>query len=857
MAKDRQSSWASGELTPDLHGQAGSPVYQKGAALLRNFMVTPQGLAINRSGTVHVKELPNKTTVKLVPFLFGDDPVRIAAIQGLNAGVVMLDADGELADPVNGSWSAGVGIGENSGDYDSDTLKGIRERVRKTRTAQCAGTMMLSGYQSPTNLWFADILRSNSTTYVRKNVSFDPPAFGSSEIPYSSANNRRDPALMTSRTGYTVKSHTGDATHPKRVWDYAVTRVVSIEDGNSDRPNQVIETRPRGWLITYGGAEEVRSPGRIDWTVDSAGVYTSGLPREIAVYGDWEMHIDVGGQAGDDWKEQSSGGKEGKIIAHRVYRGRDGVFGYLGETTSRVFVDDGRDPDIANPPAMGSAPLKIANFGGINYPPVALAFGDDRRFIGNLYGAESRVQASAVANWSDFQDVITPDAADAISFDLASNEHQAIRHLLKSAAMLAFTSRAVWSITGSGEFGVLTPTDIAARKVLQVGSAHYPPPMEADDGQFFMVEAKGGRPYAISADGNGQAQPTDLSLFSSHFFEGRRVIDWAWCRDPFLTLWVALDDGTLLAHCASPGSGVSAWTKHEITGGKVEALCSVPLGGEDIVYMVVRRGDVQHLERLAHRRVDDFHACHLDMASIGDDSNASKMTVTNYAAVGTNPYNFFITTELAAAVSVADKIVFYAPNGMPIYLTVTGVTGTAVTATADEYNGGGNAPPIPTVPYDVPAGMWGEYGATADASQFVDGTVVTAVVDGIVFPNLTVAAGQVEFPVAGVVRIVGLPFSAQMQALPIEQDRGKQKIVSKVRVEKIGQGGKVGASWQALQEFPPRQVSQGYGLLKDGFDMVELSVPASYDKTAIVMVEQSAPKPIKILAVEREYKLGD
>ena len=107
MAKDRQSSWASGELTPDLHGQAGSPVYQRGAALLRNFMVTPQGPVINRSGSVHVKELPNKTTARLVPFLFGEDPPRIAAIQGLNAGVVMLDKDGELADPVNGDWTAG------------------------------------------------------------------------------------------------------------------------------------------------------------------------------------------------------------------------------------------------------------------------------------------------------------------------------------------------------------------------------------------------------------------------------------------------------------------------------------------------------------------------------------------------------------------------------------------------------------------------------------------------------------------------------------------------------------------------------------------------------------------------------
>ena len=184
MAKDRQSSWASGELSPDLYGQAGSPVYRTGAGLLRNFLVTPQALPVNRTGSVHLATLGSKTA-RLVPFLFGDDPVRLVQLYA-RGQFVMRDE--------NGAYVEG-GADDTSGDSITPTREAVLEDLRRLRVAQCAGTMMVTGATLPGFGQGAlyDIKRSNSGDYVGPmHVIKTPPEFGSSSTPFSSTNSKRD-----------------------------------------------------------------------------------------------------------------------------------------------------------------------------------------------------------------------------------------------------------------------------------------------------------------------------------------------------------------------------------------------------------------------------------------------------------------------------------------------------------------------------------------------------------------------------------------------------------------------------------------------------------------------------------------
>jgi hypothetical protein len=869
VGKDRQSSWASGELSPDLYGQAGSPVYRSGAALLRNFQVTPQALPVNRTGSVYLKTLGSKTA-RIVPFIFGDDPARIIQLYWRGGQFVVRDADGNLISAAENP-AEGYGIIEGIDLVDKGRDHSLDE-LRRVRIAQCAGTMMVAGGYRPIDSAHGllyDILRASSSSYVSRNVSTTPPPFGSAAVPYDPITKSKvEPAIVTTQTGYALKGVGGDATHPPREWDYAVTRVVSIEDGNPDKPNQVIETSARGFSLNVASNGLVMIPffNRLGYSKNvDTNTYFFDVPLEIAVYGDWNQRIDCAGQAGDPWTDVPGGQKTGIIVAHRVYRGRNGVFGYIGQTTTRYFVDDGREPDIANPPPQGSLPFLWDDPTKTQLGPLAVAFQNDRRFYAAPGGNSGRIGGSAVGNWADFDPVITPDASDAIAFDLAANEHQGVRHLHAGQTLVAMTGLAGFAITGSGDLNVLTPTNVDPRKVLTIGSAHYPAPVEGDSGiegqssSLFICEAKGGRPYVVTSNGNGAMQLIDLSLFSSHFFKNRRIVSWAWARDPNQTLWVALDDGSLLSLCFSPGSDVRAWAKHTLAGGGlVESLAVLPIGGEDLLYMVVKRGEALNLERMAPQIVSDSrYECYLDCAFISDVSKHFGMTVDNITGGGAAPYHLDITIETTGGLAPGNDIIFPDVNGEYVRMTIDAVAGTDVDATVTGYAGGGAL--AVSAGHKVASTFWGNYDDTIPAPGLPDGTVVTAVCDGAVYPNLVVGAdvsANVTPPIPCLIRITGLPYTSDMAALPVEQERGKQKQVSHSLVEAVGRGGSTGRNFDNLQEIPPRQVSDGYDTIKSKFEGVKIPVAGNADVQAVVVVRQSQPKPLKILAVEREYVLG-
>jgi hypothetical protein len=882
VAKDRQTSWAAGEITPDLYSRGGI----LGAKLLRNFLVTPQGTIINRSGSVFIALLGSQTA-RLESFLFSGDEARLAQLYG-PGNVAMRTPDGAFAV---------AGANDTTGDTVSPSRAVVLDALRKIRVAQCAGTLAIA---KSTGL--VDLRRVDSTHYNTVAVDYLPPDFGSSATPFSSANNKRNPAVQTAATGITIKAMAGDATHPAREWDYCVTRVVSIASGDPNKANQVIETLPRTVTAVFLGIGSKKAPGRETWTVDkTTGVYTAAnVPAEIAVYGDWLQRIDVSGAAGDPWVELATPSRTGTIVAHRVYRGRGGVYGYIGETTTRDFVDDGRDPDIANPPPAGTNPFALVA-GSLN--PVACAFAGDRRLLANRPDNPQRTWGSAVGNWSDYDEVITPDDADALTFDLAANHHQEVRHILAARALLEFTELKTWAVSGSGDLEVLTPTSIAARPALPVGSAHYPAPIETDDAVFF-VEAKGGRPCAMTADGNGAAQLIDLSLYAPHLFEGHTIVSWAWTRAPHKTLWAVRDDGILLSLCFSAGTEVQAWAQHNIAAGngsflayrgsRVEAVAALPVGSEDLLYMVVNRqvsslaspnSAALFLERLAPReRTDSLLACHLDCASTYDGRkngllNISTVNGSDEYVPGADvpPYELTFETEVSGMVAIGDEIIFPDKNGAHVHAIVDTYAGNTGAATVTEFVGETlqiDVRHITDGGHEVAAGLWGVAKSgnmtvspyipgTGNTQSHLDGSTMTAGIDGAVHEGLVVGAaggsvtGKVALPASGLVVVVGLPFKSQMQPLDVEQERGKQKAVSHVRVE-LGRsrGGAVGSDFEHLTELPPRTVADGYGVIEPRPESHRMTVDSQFSETAPVAIEQSQPKPIKILAVEREYTLG-
>ena len=69
--KHLQQSFTGGEMSPAMYGRLDDQKYQQGAAVVRNFIVMPQGPVENRSGFEYVNACGNeRSKVRLIPFTF-------------------------------------------------------------------------------------------------------------------------------------------------------------------------------------------------------------------------------------------------------------------------------------------------------------------------------------------------------------------------------------------------------------------------------------------------------------------------------------------------------------------------------------------------------------------------------------------------------------------------------------------------------------------------------------------------------------------------------------------------------------------------------------------------------------------
>jgi hypothetical protein len=64
----RQTAFNAGEVSPRLRGHVGSDLYKRGLGYCENWIPTPQGSLLTRGGFESIYKLPDKPTVRLIPF---------------------------------------------------------------------------------------------------------------------------------------------------------------------------------------------------------------------------------------------------------------------------------------------------------------------------------------------------------------------------------------------------------------------------------------------------------------------------------------------------------------------------------------------------------------------------------------------------------------------------------------------------------------------------------------------------------------------------------------------------------------------------------------------------------------------
>ena len=100
----------------------------------------------------------------------------------------------------------------------------------------------------------------------------------------------------------------------------------------------------------------------------------------------------------------------------------------------------------------------------------------------------------------------------------------------------------------------------------------------------------------------------ELTIFASHLFENKQVVDMAYSKEPYRILWCVMSDGTLNALTYNKKQEVAGWHRHT-TDGEFESVAVIREGFEDVAYFVVKRtinGQTKRfIERMHSRLIDN------------------------------------------------------------------------------------------------------------------------------------------------------------------------------------------------------------------------------------------------------------
>ncbi|MBS2028718.1 MAG: hypothetical protein JST54_12525 [Deltaproteobacteria bacterium] len=832
----RQSSFAAGELAPSFYGRTESPRYGRGLRVCRDAIITKHGDWLSRPGSRFVG-LANSNQINIAPPNQG----AVEVIQGLRPRLIPF-----YFSDTDGKQNAVLEFGEQ---YFSVWVEG--QRVFNTYYNSLYGS---SPYHAA-DLYKIRYVQSGDILFLAC-AGYDPlilerqdaGRWSLSAMDFSKTAAAISPVLDLDATSLdVVATNTGtptDGTIPE-AWQWMVTAITKNETGQVSESLGVlvgtgggfyltgaadfdpVAVYSKNWLAKYLGVYYVSLVGSnngnypntsptqwqsIDQSITTAATLALSTVRNVAI----TMYS---GTVPAQYLPTNP-----NFVTFRVYRGRNGIFGWVGDSNQATFIDHGAAPDYAEQPPKGTNPFNVYDGSGNllrTEQPISVAFFEDRL---TFFGTEERpaeVFTSAVGDYFNFDQPLLPTDADSVLFTLAARRRELARWALGKDKLFLGTDGQVWTASGSG--GPLTPSSIDAHVQSDIGSAWAAPTIVGN--KLLFVRDKGTAARAIEFDFSRGTYPAeDVSFAAEHFFLGHQIIEWCYADDPWAQVWAVREDGVLLSGVYCPDEQMWAWAAHELcldannVPQQAISVCTIPEDGYDAVYVALadEGGGPAWIVRLGSRLELDDEATE----TAGESGGGLEFDIGD--GIG--------ETEAGAAVAVGEV-----GTGTPICLD-------AWIKSSGPFTSG-------------PTGIFTFHGINYLANRNV-----YVIVDGIIYGPTTVASNGDVGVITGTgttetasLVYIGLGYSPEGEALDLAVAREKQKNVSRVSLEVKSNGQFwAGADFSHLDPVSPPVASAG----TSDDDLARATISSKFTKAGRVCWRQVLPLPLTVRAVTREVDIG-
>jgi hypothetical protein len=569
-----QRSFTSGEIAPSLQSRADTVKYATGLNLCENFFIRAQGGAYSRPGLRFIGELDDSSKVgRLIPFSFNTEQTYMLVFEHLKMRVIK-----EGGFVIAG---AGPALFELVTPY-------TEAQLSRLGFTQSADVMTITHPDhDPRDLnrladdnWTLTVIDYSSTV--------DAPTFPTASSAAITNITQANPAVVSSAlsvtTGQTVAitGVVGMVEVNDRIFTVNVlTPGVSFELVGEDSTGHTAYTS--GGTVTRQNSIQTVGDGFGDFDKFYAYVVTAVDDAGIESLASTEVNITSKSLSQTGGIRIAWNAVAG-VAYYRVYKdpsNNTAVYGWIGDSNNTSFDDYNIAPIVSDAP-----PEDRQSFTGVDNKPATVNYYQQRQVFANTNNEPQAVYTTQVNN---SQSLRTSDPArddDAVTFTIAAQQVNEIRHIISLDSMILLTSGGEW-IVSEGQDRVLTPSTVGVRIQSYNGSS-WVKPVIINSTALYLQE-KGARVrdlgYEFSSD---KYTGNDLSIMSEHLFEDYSIIEMAYADEPYGILWCVRSDGQLLGLTYQREHQVWGW-HHHVTDGEFESVATISEDGRDALYTIVKR----------------------------------------------------------------------------------------------------------------------------------------------------------------------------------------------------------------------------------------------------------------------------
>ncbi|NDB93719.1 MAG: hypothetical protein EB165_03615 [Euryarchaeota archaeon] len=642
-----QTNFTGGELSPRLDGRVDITKYKNGCRVIQNMTVLPHGGARKRSGTRFVVEQKNGTDdVALIPFqynveqsymlVFGNSYIWFCKDGGIITHDALSISSIGLFNPCqittstahgldNGDWIVLSGVG--------GTIELNNRRVQVQNVTANTFTLVdvdATGYTAYTTGGAVNPIVELATTYTSDEVA---------EISWAQSNDvlylahKDHPLRKVERSSNTLwtLSNVTSTTGPFRTVNSA--RDFTLTPSNFSTTATGYGTHIVGTTFTLTASEPLFDAGHVGaifrLSEEGGGTGIQGAPvgtsKSLAVDDVYTANGNVYGVAtvsgASNWTNFTRVPEHESGTVRVEYQATYFDADYLHPTYCVIRIDNVLSETVATAALVRYQMPETIVSGGTSFweegawsayrgYPRAIAFHEGRLWFSGSASDPAVLWSSRSGSYEDFED--GPDDDDAIVYRIVSGAADVVRWLSAGRVLTAGSSVGEFAIAASNQNEALTPDNFKATPQTTYGTSRCLP---VRVNQVVLYPQRNGDPdnaakklrefaYSFQADA---FDSTDLTVFSEHIL-GPGINRIAYQLEPDSLIWTCRTDGQLACCTYEPSQEVISWHRH-VTNGLVKAICAVPGGNGDDVWMSVERtidGEtVRYIEYLLPHFDDD------------------------------------------------------------------------------------------------------------------------------------------------------------------------------------------------------------------------------------------------------------